>query len=291
MSEILAEITGLAQKDCFYIVERHKSEFTYPIHRHSEFELNFVQNGAGVQRVIGDSIEEIGDFDLVLIAGENLEHAWEQGSCTSPDIREITIQFSSGLLDDQLLSKNQFSNIRKMLSDAKHGISFPMEAIMKVYNTIDTIAVQQDSFTQFLNMLMTLNELSKYNYKVLASSSFASTEEDSGSTRIKLIKEYIDSHYAEDITLVEIADKAGMSPSAFSRFFKLHTNRTLTSYITDVRLGHAARELIDTSSNISQIGYNCGFNNLSNFNRVFKARRGTTPKEFRQLYKKNKVVI
>lgn len=291
MSEILAEITGLAQKDCFYIVERHKSVFTYPIHRHAEYELNFVQGGSGVQRVIGDSIEQIGEFDLVLISGENLEHAWEQGTCSSPDIREITIQFSGSLLDEQLLSKNQFSSIRKMLQDAKHGVAFPMEAIMKVYNILDTIAFQRDSFTQFLNMLSALNELSKYNYKVLASSSFASAIEDNGSTRIKLIKEYIDSHYAEDISLVDVAGKVGMSPSAFSRFFKLHTNRTLTSYITDVRLGHAARELIDTAHNISQIGYNCGFNNLSNFNRVFKARRGTTPKQFRQLYKKNKVVI
>ena len=291
MSEILAEITGLAQKDCFYIVERHKNEFTSPIHRHSDFELNFVQGGAGVQRVIGDSIETIDNFDLVLIAGENLEHAWEQGTCQSPDIREITIQFSASLLDEQLLSKNQFSSIRKMLSDAKHGIAFPMEAIMKVYNILDTIANQQDGFAQFLSMLMALNELSRHNYKVLASSSFASASEDNGSTRIKLIKDYIDSHYAEDISLVEVAGMVGMSPSAFSRFFKLHTNRTLTSYITDVRLGHAARELIDTAHNISQIGYNCGFNNLSNFNRVFKARRGTTPKLFRQIYKKNKVVI
>ena len=291
MSEILSEITGLAPKDCFYIVERHKNEFTYPIHRHSDFELNFVQGGSGVQRVIGDSIETIGDFDLVLIAGDNLEHVWKQGSCTSPDIREITIQFSSELIDKQLLSKNQFSSIRKMFADARHGVSFPIDAIMKVYHILDTIATQQDGFTQFLNMLMMLNELSRRNYKILASSSFASVSEDNGSHRINLVKEFIDSHYAENITLEEAAGKAGMSPSAFSRFFKLHTNRTFTNYLTEVRLGHAARELIDTSNNISQIGYNCGFNNLSNFNRVFKARRGATPKQFRQLYKKNKVVI
>lgn len=291
MRDILSEITGLAPKDCFYIIERHKNEFTYPIHRHPEFELNFVQGGAGVQRVIGDSVETIGDFDLVLIAGGSIEHVWKQGTCTSDDIREITIQFSDKLLDEQLLSKNQFATIRRMFMDARHGISFPLEAIMKVYHILDSIATQQDGFTQFLNMLTVLNELSRNNYKVLASSSFASISEDSGSGRIKIVKEYIDNHFAENITLDEVAGMVGMSPSAFSRFFKLHTNRTLTSYITDIRLGHAARELIDTTNNISQIGYNCGFNNLSNFNRVFKARRGTTPKQFRQLYKKNKVVI
>ena len=79
MSQVLSEICGLSQGDCFYIVERHKTEFTYPLHRHREYELNFIQNGAGVRRVIGDSVETIGDYELVLITGENLEHVWEQG--------------------------------------------------------------------------------------------------------------------------------------------------------------------------------------------------------------------
>ena len=82
-----------------------------------------------------------------------------------------------------------------------------------------------------------------------------------------------------------------MSPSSFSRFFRQHTDRTLTSYLIDIRLGHAARELVDTSQNISEICYQCGFNNLSNFNRIFKAKRGMSPREFRQIYKKKKVIV
>lgn len=95
MSEVLTEITQLSELDCFHIVERHKTEFTYPLHRHREFELNFVEHGAGVRRIVGDSMETIGDYDLALIAAENLEHVWEDGNCKSPDIREIT---SSSLL-------------------------------------------------------------------------------------------------------------------------------------------------------------------------------------------------
>ena len=63
MADILYEIPQLAQQDCFDIVERHKSEFTYPLHKHKEFELNFVQNARGVRRIVGDSVEEIGDYD------------------------------------------------------------------------------------------------------------------------------------------------------------------------------------------------------------------------------------
>lgn len=133
MSEVLTEITQLSELDCFHIVERHKTEFTYPLHRHREFELNFVEHGAGVRRIVGDSMETIGDYDLALIAAENLEHVWEDGNCKSPDIREITIQFSPDFLGDGILAKNQFDSIRKMLKAADHGISFPLSGIMKIY--------------------------------------------------------------------------------------------------------------------------------------------------------------
>ena len=71
----------------------------------------------------------------------------------------------------------------------------------------------------------------------------------------------------------------------------MRTGKTLSNYVIDIRLGHAARELVDSTKNISEICYSCGFNNLSNFNRTFKAKRGSTPKEFRQLYKKNNVIL
>ena len=96
-NKIIREITPLSDKDCFYIAERYKTEFTYPIHNHSEFELNFTEKAAGVRRIVGDSSEVIGDYDLVLITGKDLEHVWEQNECRSKEIREITIQFSSDL--------------------------------------------------------------------------------------------------------------------------------------------------------------------------------------------------
>ena len=291
MSYVLSEITGLTPRDCFYIVERHKSVFDYPLHRHREYELNFVQDGKGVRRIVGDSVEEIGDLDLVLIAGENLEHVWEQGSCTSPDIREITIQFSPDLFSTDLLHKNQFSRIEKMLEKATHGVSFPADAILKTYHWLDTLATHQDSFRQFVDCLQLLYELSGSDYKILSSSSFSHASDDPGSHRIQKVKEYINEHYAEPITLEMLAGMVGMSPSSFSRFFKQHTNRTLTSYLIDMRLGQAARALVDTSMNISEICYACGFNNLSNFNRIFKAKRGVSPRDFRQIYKKKKVIV
>jgi AraC-like DNA-binding protein len=273
-------------------VERHKSEFTYPVHQHKEFELNFIEGGAGVRRIVGDSVEVIGDYELVLIGGQDLEHAWEQGDCESKDIREITIQFSRDMFSPEQLAKNQFSAIRRMLQQAEHGLAFPLSDIMKVYHIIDTLPSQEDRFRQFLQFLLLLNELASFdNARVLASTSFAHAAKSSESRRILKVKQYIDEHYTEPLRLTDLADMVGMSPSAFSRFFKLRTGRTLSDYLIDIKLGNAARMLVDTTRNISEICFECGFNNLSNFNRIFKAKRGATPREFRAMYKKNRVIV
>ena len=291
MSEVLTEITHLSDLDCFYIAERHKTEFTYPLHRHREFELNFIEHGAGVRRIVGDSIETVGDYDLALIGAENLEHVWENGVCNSPDIREITIQFAPDFFGDKILEKNQFDSIRKMLKAAEHGLSFPLDSIMRVYHYLDTLASEPDHFSQFLKFMCILNELSKGEYKVLASSSFAHSSRNQESRRVTKVKQYINDHYAEDLRLDNMAELVGMSPSAFSRFFKLRTGKSLSDYILDIRLGYAARMLVDSTKNISEICYESGFNNLSNFNRIFKSKRGSTPRDFRALYKKNKIIV
>lgn len=291
MDGIITEISNLSDKDCFNIVERHKSKFTYPMHRHKEFELNFVQNAAGVKRIIGDNIETIGDYDLALIGNENLEHVWQQGSCESDDIREITIQFAPDLLTEDILGKNQFHSIKKMFEKARHGIVFPTEAIMKVYNILDTLAYEQDGFIQFTNFLLMLYYLSKFEPKVLSSNTFSARTQEKESRRILMVQKYIEEHFLEQIRLEDLARMVGMTPSAFSRFFKLRTHRTITEYITETKLGYAARALVDTSQNISEICYASGFNNISNFNRIFKANKGMTPKDFRAMYKKNKVIV
>lgn len=286
------EITRLSEKDCFHIVERHKTEFTYPLHCHKEFELNFIENGSGVRRLVGDSVEEIKDYDLVLIGSENLEHFWEQGSCRSKDIREVTIQFSSELFSGDILSKNQFASINRMLKRAERGLCFPTSAVMKIYSTIDTLASEQHRFVQFLKFLYILYELSvSEGARSLASSSFARAERELESRRVLKIKEFISEHYKEDLRLSDLAQLVGMSSVSFSRFFRLRTGKTLSNYITDIRLGYAARMLVDTSKNVSEICYECGFNNLSNFNRIFKSKRGFTPRDFRAMFKKNKVTV
>jgi len=290
--DILHEITPLSDNDCFYIVERNKTEFTFPLHKHFEYELNYVENAAGARRIVGDSVEIIGDYDLVLITGPELAHVWENHNCASNQIREITIQFSPSLFPEVILNKNQFKSIKMMFEKAQKGLAFSMSTIISVRPLLNFLPHENQSFYALSHFLILLHELSRRDEThTLASSSFALTEPNMESRRVKKVHDYLMVHYMEEIRLPQIASLAGMSEASFSRFFKLRTGKCFTDYLIDIRLGSAIRLLVDSEQTISEICFNCGFNNISNFNRIFKKWKNCTPKEFRDSYRKTKAIV
>jgi AraC-like DNA-binding protein len=273
------------------LVARDKMSFDYPLHKHGEFELNFVSNCAGSRRVVGDSMQELGEYDLVLV-GSELPHCWEQYHCNSKNIHEVTIQFSPDLISHELLMKNQLSSIREMFERAKTGLSFGLPVIMSVYNKLDELTKAQPGFLRLLKLLEILYMLSTADdCRSLSTSSFADVKSPTDSRRVRKVEEEIAANYNKPLYLKDLADMVGMTPTAFSRFFKVRTGRTLSDYIIDIRMGHAARMLVDTTMTMSEICYECGFNNISNFNRIFKKRKGCCPKQFRDGYLRTKLIV
>ena len=122
---------------------------------------------------------------------------------------------------------------------------------------------------------------------MLSSSSFAKIETFSDSRRVQKVQKYISTHYQEDIRLASLADMVGMTPVSFQPFsFRLRTGKTLSDYIIDIRLGFATRMLVDSTRTIAEVCYDCGFNNSVQFHRMFKRKKGCSPKEFRENYRK-----
>ena len=121
------------------------------------------------------------------------------------------------------------------------------------------------------------------NMKTLSDLSFRNTETISyNSRRVDRIMTYLNGNFDKNITLADGARIAAMSEVAFSRFFKLRTGKTFVDTLNEIRLGNASRMLIDTTQSIAEVAYQCGFNNISNFNRIFKKKKDCTPGAFRQ---------
>ncbi len=292
ISNHFREVTPLSAEDCFAINSRTKDEFNYPIHFHPEFEINFIENAKGAQRVIGDSVEVIDDLELCLIGCESLEHVWLNNNCKFKGIFEITIHFHKDLFLGSFLNKNQFQSVAVMLEKAKKGMVFSRETIENVSEKLKSLCTKQSGFFSVLELLSILYELSiDQNSRVLCSKTSDSQDNSPDSHKIQSIISFLNDNYQKDIRLIDVANHANMSEVSFSRFIKRHTGKNYIEYLNDLRLGVASRYLVDSSKTIAEISYDCGFNNLSNFNRIFKKRKGYTPKEFRENYSKMRILI
>ena len=283
-SKLLREIIPLTQNDCFTIFSRVKDHFDFPLHTHDECELNLIINAANAKRIIGDHISEIGNLELVLV-GSNLQHGWFTHKCTSKQIHEITIQFHKDLFDEKFLRRNQLSFIKNMFDKSLRGILFSPETVQSIMPRIVDLT-KKHGFDSVLELMSVLHDLSiSRNMKTLSDSSFTNTDKLLyNSRRIEKAMEYMNRRFDKTIALTEVAKVASMSETAFSRFFRSRTGNTFIDTLNDIRLGHASRLLIETTNSITEIAFTCGFNNISNFNRLFKKRKHCTPKEFRDTY-------
>ena len=292
ISNVICEVTPLSLEDCFVIINRTKTEFSYPVHVHPEYELNFIEKAKGAQRIVGDSIEVIDDLELCLIGNASLEHAWMNYHCESREIHEITIQFHKDLFLESFLNKKQFHSVAVMFENAKKGVLFSRPVIEKVKDRLDSLNKSQNGFFSVLELLSILYELSfDDNSRILCSSTFNKQDDSSESRRIQKVINYLNCNYQKEIRLLDVAHYVNMSEVSFSRFMKKRTGKSYIEYLNDLRLGIASRHLVDSSKTISEISYECGFNNLSNFNRIFKKKKGFTPKGFRENYSKMRIMI
>ena len=272
------EITPLAPEDSFLVFDRIKDDFDFPIHFHPEFELNFVLNGKGVRRVVGDSMEEISDTELVLV-GSNIQHGWQLHNCTSNKIHEITIQFHDDLFDANLLKRRIMKPIKDMFERSTHGILFSEKIAAEISPKILKLS-KIDSIDYFLELISIFHDLANSRNQRLLSSYTSNNKNFENSDKIKIIHEYVQENYHNKISLSEISELVNMSQSSFNRFIKKRTGRTFIEYINDTRIGYAARWLIEKDLSIAEIAFKCGFNNIANFNRVFKKNKNRTPSQY-----------
>ena len=277
MAEIQQEICPLAGDDLFIILDHTNAKFEYPIHCHPEYEINLVINTKGT-RVIGDSEESFSGLDFVMI-GPFIPHVWKAGL---EENRVITIQFTSDLINFQILNKRLFLPIKQLLLDSMQGLHFYGEEAERIKDEIVELTRLQgfQTATKFLSILHSLAHAPR---RKLVSNMFETDTliHQSKSRRISKVCRYIEENISQKITLSDAAKLVNMSDSAFSHFFKRQTNISFITYINNLRVAKACDLLANTELSASEICYDCGFNNKSNFIRLFSKRKNMTPIEYR----------
>ncbi|MBC7401518.1 MAG: helix-turn-helix transcriptional regulator [Mucilaginibacter sp.] len=288
--DIVREITPLTQNDCFTIFSREKKEFDFPLHNHEDMELNLILDATGAQRIVGDHIGEIDDHELVFV-GQNLAHGWFTHNCTSSNIKEVTIQFHKDLLDERFLKRNQLINIRNMFENAKRGLLFSKATVNAIAPRIIGLS-KKSGFDSMLELLSIIHDLSiSRDIKLLSDATFTVEQFNYNSRRIEKVFEYMNNNFSQQISLADVAKIANMPEASFSRFIKKRTGYSFIDSLNEIRLGHVTRMLIDTTHSIAEVAFKCGFNNMANFNRTFKNKKGYTPKDFRENYVGKRIFI
>lgn len=276
------EITRLIPEDSFLVEERVKDDFDFPIHFHPEYELNFIHKGDGVRRIIGDHSDEIKDYELVLV-GPNLVHGWELHNCKCKEIYEITMHIHQDLLNKKMLDRRIFKSIKDMFNRSNHGILFSRKTTIEIMPRL-MVLPKIKGIQYFLEFISILEHLAHSEGQQLLSSYFSENNDFQNSDRIKKVYDYIQENFTKKVTLNEISQLINMSPVSFNRFIKSRTGKTFVAYLNDTRIGFASRWLLESDLSIGEISYKCGFNNLANFNRLFKKSKKCTPKEFREQF-------
>lgn len=279
MKDLQREIVPIVEEDLFIVLNHPNAEFDYPVHYHSEYEINLIIGTSG-QRIVGDSIEHFDDMDLALI-GPNIGHAWRGDRVKGNHV--ITIQFSDELLNMPIISKRLFKPIHQLLTDAKRGIKFSRAAQLKMKDEIIGLT-RMHGFQTVLAFFSLLNEMSSADRYSLVSNHYdaSGTLQTTKSRRITKVCNYMEQHFRDTICLSDLASLVGMSDTAFSHFFKSKTNMTFIDYLNDLRIAYACQLLSETNQTISEICYHSGFNNISNFIRMFKKRKQMTPNAYRE---------
>ncbi|GHU55680.1 AraC family transcriptional regulator [Bacteroidia bacterium] len=290
-ADMLIEELPLSPEDCFMVIQRIRNSFYIPLHTHSEFELNYLENARGAIRNVEESVEEIGDLDLVLIAG-GCRHAYSNHKCQFQKTMEVTIQFSRSQFDS-LINKRHFKSIKSMFEYAAHGLVFSRQTVMEIQPKLKVISTEEiGSFQNFVLLLEILKTLSlDRGARRLNTSDKIKDFSNNDSDRLEKVMLFLHENYQRPINLTDVSNLINASESSLTRFLKKWTGKTFIDNLNDIRIAEAVCKLIDTSDSISEICYKSGFNNLSNFNRVFRKRKGLTPTEFRDKHVRNHMRI
>lgn len=262
------------------ILQEDKADnFFSQLHQHEEIQISCIIKGEGTF-YIGDSVGQFSDGDIFAI-GQHLPHVFTNQD-TDQGVHMISLFFTPEAYGAGFFDHPEFNEFQNLFEIVKLGCqlgSNNSEVKRKIWGMRNQSAL--DRFLSFIELLQILGRS-----RLLPISSFVIKKrfgEEEGN-RMRKIMEYTFAHFHRKLSVAQAAEIASMTPNAFCRYFKQRTNKTYISFVLEIRIGQACRLLKQRKDlQISEIAFQCGFNNLTNFNRKFKQFKKQTPSQFRNI--------
>ncbi|ULC58044.1 AraC family transcriptional regulator [Flaviramulus sp. BrNp1-15] len=251
-------------------------------HYHEQLELVVILKSTGT-RFVGDSIEKFNEGEVILL-GKNLPHMWLNDDMyfekdSTLEAEAIAVHFKEHFMGEYFLNTPEMASIQALLKRSRRGIKFSGNN-KKIISNIKNL-INLNDFEKVIKIIEILHALAKEEvYTLLCNEGLASSIIKSKNKKLDKVYSYVFNNFKEPIILEEVAKIANMNPSAFSRLFKKVNRKTFTKYINEIRIGYSCKLLLEEKYSITDICYESGFNNLSNFNRQFKAITKYSPSEY-----------
>ncbi len=273
------EILEREPEDSFRCRSFDLTHFPFVWHLHPEHELTLIVEGEG-RRFVGDHVDAFEAGEVVLL-GSNVPHTWYSRADRLPS-RSVVVQFRDDCFGTGFFDLPEMRGIRRLLNRAEVGLVFRGQARRDAARRM--VALNELRGPQrVLELLGILTDLARSRaFDRLSSRSQTVPLRDRDQTRIGRVLRHVNAHYTEPLSQAEVARIAHLTPAAFSRFFKRMTGTTFVDYLHRLRVARACRQLLESDASITEVCFDAGFGNVSNFNRVFKRIKGVNPGTFRK---------
>lgn len=274
----------LSPDSSFVLVDFDVPYFETPWHFHPEYEIVLVTESKG-QRFVGEHIKEYKEGDLCFI-GPHVPHLYRSHeeyyeANSSLRAKSIVIHFREDFLGKDFFDLPEMNHIKALFEKSTKVLDIVGNTNEFIINKLHEM-FSENQTKKLLSLLEILDKIARSNeYNFLTSgNSFGTNIKDA--ERVNKVFQYVMNNFKNDIKLNEVADLISMSESSFSRYFKSRTNKNFSDFLTQIRIAHACKLLIEDKMGIADICYESGFNNLSNFNRKFKEVMGISPSGYQR---------
>ncbi|GAO42783.1 AraC family transcriptional regulator [Flavihumibacter petaseus] len=286
MKPVFARIPEDLSREAFALREIDLPYFSTEFHFHKECQLVYVVESDG-RRIIGDSVESFYSDELILL-GPDIPHVWhndkqyfETGGLEK-HARSIALFFDPEKLLGALAPLTPLKHLELTLQQARRGMKFKGTAKERLRDLLFNMAAlkELERLSCLIAILHTISHTP--DYELLASEGYINTYQSTDNDRIHKVFKYVFDNFSREIALDEVCSLVNMNKQAFCRYFKSRTQKTFVHFVNEVRISQACKLLSEGEQPIASLAYDCGFNSLSNFNRIFRESRGVTPREYKK---------